>query len=102
QLGGTTTTAAPHGCNARPPPRSLWRAGSATLTTLASRNATNDPRMQAARMSRLRVAGDRCSILANEGEVAVADYQIVKLADVDDWRGDYPGEMRGITYAIGA
>lgn len=29
-------------------------------------------------------------------------YQIVALEDVDDWLGDYPGEMRGITYAIGA
>jgi quercetin dioxygenase-like cupin family protein len=34
--------------------------------------------------------------------VAVAGYQVVKLEDVDDWLGDYPGEMRGITYAIGA
>ena len=32
----------------------------------------------------------------------MADYQVVKLEDVDDWLGDYPGEMRGITYAIGA
>ncbi len=32
----------------------------------------------------------------------MADYQIVSLDDVDDWLGDYPGEMRGITYAIGA
>ena len=32
----------------------------------------------------------------------MGDYQIVKLEDVDDWLGDYPGEMRGITYAIGA
>ena len=32
----------------------------------------------------------------------MADYQIVSLADVEDWLGDYPGEMRGITYAIGA
>ena len=32
----------------------------------------------------------------------MSDYQIVKLEDVDDWLGDYPGEMRGITYAIGA
>ena len=53
-------------------------------------------------MRRLRVAVDRCSILANPMEVAVAAYQIVKLEDVDDWLGDYPGEMRGITYAIGA
>ena len=30
------------------------------------------------------------------------EYQIVKLVEVDDWLGDYPGEMRGITYAIGA
>lgn len=30
------------------------------------------------------------------------EYQIVKLDDVPDWLGDYPGEMRGITYAIGA
>ena len=29
-------------------------------------------------------------------------YQMVNLDDVDDWLGDYPGEMRGITYAIGA
>jgi quercetin dioxygenase-like cupin family protein len=35
-------------------------------------------------------------------EVAVAEYQVVKLEDVEDWLGDYPGEMRGITYAIGA
>jgi mannose-6-phosphate isomerase-like protein (cupin superfamily) len=32
----------------------------------------------------------------------MADYQIVHLEDVADWLGDYPGEMRGITYAIGA
>jgi mannose-6-phosphate isomerase-like protein (cupin superfamily) len=32
----------------------------------------------------------------------VADYQLVTLEEVDDWLGDYPGEMRGITYAIGA
>lgn len=32
----------------------------------------------------------------------MSDYQIVKLGEVDDWLGDYPGEMRGITYAIGA
>ena len=31
----------------------------------------------------------------------MSDYKIVKLEDVDDWLGDYPGEMRGITYAIG-
>jgi mannose-6-phosphate isomerase-like protein (cupin superfamily) len=30
------------------------------------------------------------------------DYQVVRLEDVEDWLGDYPGEMRGITYAIGA
>ena len=32
----------------------------------------------------------------------MADYQIVNLEEVEDWLGDYPGEMRGITYAIGA
>jgi mannose-6-phosphate isomerase-like protein (cupin superfamily) len=32
----------------------------------------------------------------------MAAYQRVKLEDVPDWLGDYPGEMRGITYAIGA
>ena len=32
----------------------------------------------------------------------MADYKIVRLEDVVDWLGDYPGEMRGITYAIGA
>ena len=82
--------------------------------------------MDAARISRLRVFGDRCSILARAvglteardsggagfagagsgkrdgGGGGVAEYQVVKLEDVDDWLGDYPGEMRGITYAIGA
>src|SRR5207247_2552364 len=46
------------------------------------------------------------SILADataEGtEVGMADYKMVTLDEVDDWLGDYPGEMRGITYAIGA
>jgi quercetin dioxygenase-like cupin family protein len=32
----------------------------------------------------------------------MSEYQIVSLEEVDDWLGDYPGEMRGITYAIGA
>ena len=32
----------------------------------------------------------------------MGEYQRVRLEDVDDWLGDYPGEMRGITYAIGA
>ena len=32
----------------------------------------------------------------------MSEYQIVHLQDVDDWLGDYPGEMRGITYPIGA
>ena len=32
----------------------------------------------------------------------MSDYQIVRLEDVPDWLGDYPGEMRGITYSIGA
>jgi mannose-6-phosphate isomerase-like protein (cupin superfamily) len=32
----------------------------------------------------------------------MTDYQRVRLEDVDDWLCDYPGEMRGITYAIGA
>jgi mannose-6-phosphate isomerase-like protein (cupin superfamily) len=32
----------------------------------------------------------------------MADYQVVSLEDVDDWLGDYPGEMHGITYAVGA
>ena len=32
----------------------------------------------------------------------MADYKIVSLDEVDDWLGDYPGEMRGITYAIGS
>jgi quercetin dioxygenase-like cupin family protein len=72
------------------------------LTTVESRKATKLPRMQAARIRRLRVAGDRCSIVANEGGATLADYQIVKLEDVEDWLGDYPGEMRGITSAIGA
>jgi mannose-6-phosphate isomerase-like protein (cupin superfamily) len=32
----------------------------------------------------------------------MTEYQVVQLEEVDDWLGDYPGEMRGITYAIGA
>ena len=32
----------------------------------------------------------------------MADYRIVRLDEVEDWLGDYPGEMRGITYPIGA
>ena len=32
----------------------------------------------------------------------MSEYQVVSLEDVPDWLGDYPGEMRGITYAIGA
>src|SRR4051812_31632826 len=32
----------------------------------------------------------------------MTDYQRIKLDEVDDWLGDYPGEMRGITYPIGA
>jgi mannose-6-phosphate isomerase-like protein (cupin superfamily) len=35
-------------------------------------------------------------------ERSMSEYQIVKLDEVPDWLGDYPGEMRGITYAIGA
>ena len=32
----------------------------------------------------------------------MSEYQVVNIEDVEDWLGDYPGEMRGITYAIGA
>ncbi|HEY6962653.1 MAG TPA: cupin domain-containing protein [Gaiellaceae bacterium] len=32
----------------------------------------------------------------------MAAYQRIRLDEVPDWLGDYPGEMRGITYAIGA
>jgi mannose-6-phosphate isomerase-like protein (cupin superfamily) len=32
----------------------------------------------------------------------MGEYKVVALGDVEDWLGDYPGEMRGITYAIGA
>jgi mannose-6-phosphate isomerase-like protein (cupin superfamily) len=32
----------------------------------------------------------------------VTDYQRIHLDEVPDWLGDYPGEMRGITYPIGA
>jgi mannose-6-phosphate isomerase-like protein (cupin superfamily) len=38
----------------------------------------------------------------DQGRLGMSDYQIVRLDEVDDWLGDYPGEMRGITYAIGA
>jgi mannose-6-phosphate isomerase-like protein (cupin superfamily) len=61
-----------------------------------------EPRMQAIRTSRLRDGPGRCSILADRRRLAMSEYQIVKLEEVPDWLGDYPGEMRGITYAIGA
>src|SRR5205085_5399615 len=77
-------------------------AGSATLTTLPSTKTMLEPRMQAISTSRLRDDAGRCLILADTRRLAMSDYQIVKLAEVDDWLGDYPGEMRGITYAIGA
>ena len=32
----------------------------------------------------------------------MSEYQVVSLDEVDDWLGDYPGEMRGITDPIGA
>jgi quercetin dioxygenase-like cupin family protein len=32
----------------------------------------------------------------------MSDYTVVRLDEVEDWLGDYPGEMRGITYPIGA
>src|SRR4029078_13740907 len=32
----------------------------------------------------------------------MSEYQVVSLDGVDDWLGDYPGEMRGITYPVGA
>jgi mannose-6-phosphate isomerase-like protein (cupin superfamily) len=35
-------------------------------------------------------------------ESGMPDYQVVKLDDVEDWLGDYPGEMRAVTYPIGA
>src|SRR3954469_4915011 len=44
---------------ARPPPRSRSIAGSATLTTVASRNATNEPMIAASRLRRLRVSAER-------------------------------------------
>src|SRR5437762_11628028 len=72
-----------------------------------------DPRMHVIRTSRLRVACAGCSIVATRRRNWMTDmdsteaqtaggYQMVNLDDVDDWLGDYPGEMRGITYAIGA
>ena len=32
----------------------------------------------------------------------MSKYPVVKLKEVENRLGDYPGEMRGITYAIGA
>src|SRR5437879_1647590 len=61
-----------------------------------------EPRMHATRTRRLRSSGNRCSILAKAEGAVMSDYQRVRLDEVDDWLGDYPGEMRGITYAIGA
>src|SRR3954454_4502147 len=36
------------------------------------------------------------------GRTRMSEYQVVSIEDVEDWLGDYPGEMRGITYPIGA
>jgi len=58
--------------------------------------------MHATSTRRLRLGTGKCSILADRRRLTVSEYQIVKLEDVEDWLGDYPGEMRGITYAIGA
>ena len=32
----------------------------------------------------------------------MSGYTVIHASEVDDWLGDYPGEMRGITYGIGA
>jgi mannose-6-phosphate isomerase-like protein (cupin superfamily) len=106
-----------HCWRASPPPRSRWIAGRATLTTLPSTKTMLEPRMHAIRTSRLRDDCARCSILADRRRLAMTDvgaeahvgstesgttaYQVVNLDEVEDWLGDYPGEMRGITYAIG-
>ena len=67
------------------------------MTTVESTKTMTDPRMHATSTSRLRGALGRCSILAERGRVTeMAEYQIVSLEDVDDWLGDYPGEMRGM------
>src|SRR6266700_2421884 len=58
--------------------------------------------MQAINTSRLRAVCSRCAIFADERRLTVSDCTIVTLDEVEDWLGDYPGEMRGITYAIGA
>jgi mannose-6-phosphate isomerase-like protein (cupin superfamily) len=52
----------------------------------------------------VRVAVGGRVVFDNRGrsEVDMSEYQVVALDDVEDWLGDYPGEMRGITYAIGA
>jgi hypothetical protein len=61
-----------HCCSARPPPRSRWIAGSATLTTVESTKTTIEPRMQATRTRRFRVSGARRSILAGTSAGAPA------------------------------
>jgi mannose-6-phosphate isomerase-like protein (cupin superfamily) len=53
-------------------------------------------------MSRLRVSSPRSSILADERRVAMTGYTIKVLDEVPDVLGDYPGEMRPITYEIDA
>ena len=32
----------------------------------------------------------------------MSGYRIIHTSEVDDWLGDYPGEMRGLTYGLDA
>src|SRR5438046_802117 len=64
-----------------PPPRSRRIAGSATFTTDASRNATNDPRMLATTTS-------RCARVMGEGYLRcytkTVKIRVFEQADADD------------------
>src|SRR5438046_10675682 len=73
-----------HCCSASPPPRSFWIDGSATLTTVESTKTIVDPRMHAARISRLRVASPRWLNTPMPN-----GYTIKTLGDVPDAIGDY-------------
>src|SRR3954466_10699229 len=80
---------------ARPPPRSRSIAGSATLTTVASRNATNEPRIAASRLRRLRVSAER-SVSRTLLHVSGAPERRRARPRAAVRRGEPPGSRRAV------